>query len=150
DLLESCIEREVSRRPGDFTQVLAQLNALGKASSPAPLPPARPEPVLQPTGLTRETLLGILRKHFGSMSNPYLSPSIPARKVENTRTQYAAYLKPDDDILLVYDGTLWGGAKEGFIITDSGVGYKFDIGGNAGFKMFAAINPNEIRGEQSF
>jgi len=111
--------------------------------SVAQLPQTLPE---QHTHSNRTAMMEILHKNFGGMTNRfYFAPNIPTRKLSNTRTQYAFFLRPGDEILLLYDATVFGGAREGFVITDSGIGYKSNAEGEeAGFKTFEEIKSEDI------
>ena len=48
----------------------------------------------------------------------FLAPHIPVEKLDNALESYAPEVKADDVILLV-DDTVWGGAKEGMIVTQN-------------------------------
>jgi hypothetical protein len=96
-----------------------------------------------------KAILWVLRKHFGSMSNPYLDPDIPSRKLRNVRSKYARFLLPGEEVLLVYDGTLFGAATDGFLFTDRGIGCAGTLG-DPHYCTYSEINPDEMRADPNW
>ena len=48
----------------------------------------------------------------------YFKPNIPERKLTAALDSYAHILEPQiQKVWFLYDGTLWGGARDGFVIT---------------------------------
>ncbi|MFM7151260.1 MAG: formylglycine-generating enzyme family protein, partial [Gemmataceae bacterium] len=70
----------------------------------------------------------LLRDIFTGAPSCHLHPDLPARKLQNVQRKYASFLKPQERILLIYDGTMFGSAKDGFILTDHGVGWAETFG----------------------
>ena len=66
----------------------------------------------------REALLGRIRGIIGAYSagNLYTTPNIPTEKITNAVDSYAQGLDPED-VLLLYDATVFGGAKNGLCMT---------------------------------
>ena len=48
----------------------------------------------------------------------FIAPNIPAKKINNALSSYASSISPED-VLVLIDDTLWGGAKDGCILTTS-------------------------------
>src|ERR1017187_784017 len=69
------------------------------------------------------TLLSVLQKRFKNVKNVYFHLDIQTRKQENVLQKYSALLDDGEEVFLVYDGTLFGSAKTGFILTDRGIGW---------------------------
>lgn len=67
--------------------------------------------------MTDEAVLGLLRDHFSGMDSFYMPPAIPAKKERNVRVLHAVHLPPHEAILGLYDGTVFGAADDGFVIT---------------------------------
>jgi TPR repeat protein len=68
------------------------------------------------------SILTALESSLGTMTRTYFHPNIPSAKLVNVRTVYA--LKEKETVLQLYDDTMFGGAKEGFIVTTYGIGCK--------------------------
>lgn len=73
-------------------------------------------------------LIKILKEIFDGTHNCFISPNIPKRKLDNITNKYQTYLKTGEKILLIYDGTMFGSAKDGFILTSNGVGWSETFG----------------------
>lgn len=76
----------------------------------------RPEPLLD--AATR--LLGPGSPLHGSLRNSgwYVGPDIPARKLAGAREGFAPPGEPHEEPLVLYDGTVFGSAKRGLLLTD--------------------------------
>ncbi|MHB1425541.1 MAG: Hsp70 family protein [Gemmataceae bacterium] len=67
--------------------------------------------------LTFKVLMEELHGNFGNY-NFYMSPHIPQDKLVNVLQSYAAgHVVDDSGIVLLFDNTFWGGAKDGFCIS---------------------------------
>jgi len=64
-----------------------------------------------------EAIVRLARRHMGMGGSLYYAPSIPVRKENNARDAHALHLPDEEPILVLYDDTLFGGAKDGFLIT---------------------------------
>ena len=78
--------------------------------------------------VTEKFLLQVLKETFTQMSNAGIScifffPDIPKNKSDNVFEKYSKLLKPNEQIFLVYDGTVFGSAKDGFTLTNFGVAW---------------------------
>lgn len=60
---------------------------------------------------------------YGGFSRVYFAPRIPARKLSAARGNYAADIK-DEDVVALFDTTVFGGAKEGIVLTEEGMRIK--------------------------
>ncbi len=60
---------------------------------------------------------------YGGFSRVYFAPRIPAKKLGAARGNYAADIKQEDVVALI-DTTVFGGAKEGIVLTEEGVRIK--------------------------
>lgn len=59
----------------------------------------------------------LARKHLGMMAPVFYAPAIPLEKLRSARAAHALHLPEKEPILVLYDGTLFGGAKDGFVVT---------------------------------
>jgi hypothetical protein len=80
-------------------------------------------------GRETEAILKIIRCEFlkSPITGIYLHPDIPPKKLRNALDSYGGP-RPTSDILLLHDITLWGGAKDGIMMTRSAILWK-DYGG---------------------
>jgi hypothetical protein len=78
-------------------------DALSEASADGPLP------------LSRLTLLA--RRHVGEIEQIYYYPAIPSPKLRLAREVHAAYLGAEERVAVLYDDTVFGSARDGFLIT---------------------------------
>jgi len=69
--------------------------------------------------LFKEKLKEIVKKHSGIISNNciFFTPNIPEKKMYNALRAYA-FLEEDEKALLLIDETIFGGAKEGVLLSD--------------------------------
>ncbi|QRF63294.1 J domain-containing protein [Variovorax paradoxus] len=70
----------------------------------------------------REMLQQRLAPYRG-FSRTYFAPAIPAKKLAAARGNYAMDIK-EEDVLVMMDATVFGGAKEGLILTNEGIRIK--------------------------
>jgi WD40 repeat protein len=73
--------------------------------------------------LTDDGLLSFLRTRLTGVDGASLHPTIPAKQLASVRKVHP-YLPPNETILAVYDGTVFGSASDGFYITARRIGYK--------------------------
>lgn len=66
-------------------------------------------------------------------SDIYAAPNIPQKKIDNAIKAYAQSVDPER-VLFLYDGTIFGSAKDGYIVTDSAFYYK-DLGTPFSFRF---------------
>jgi hypothetical protein len=100
-----------------------------------------------PRNLPREAMLRLLAKHFAGAPNVFIMPLIPEKKLRNVRDQYRPLLPPDNEPLLLYDGTLLGHARDGFCFFDSGLGWKGGMAG-VGFLAYGSLDPRQVKGDE--
>ncbi|WP_208510370.1 J domain-containing protein [Variovorax paradoxus] len=60
---------------------------------------------------------------YGGFSRGYFAPRIPVKKLGAARGNYAADIKEEDVVALI-DTTVFGGAKEGIVLTEEGMRIK--------------------------
>ncbi len=65
--------------------------------------------------IPRLTALG--RRLVGELEDVYYHPAIPPRMLENALAIHAGHLEAGEPVAILYDDTVFGGAKEGFLIT---------------------------------
>ena len=53
----------------------------------------------------------------------YIHPNIPMQKLQNAIDSYAKNVEPDD-VMILLDDTLFGGAKDGLILTNDTIYFK--------------------------
>jgi TPR repeat protein len=69
-------------------------------------------------------MLEALKAPFRTLERVYLRPDIPVAKLAAVHSVYKSYLQTGENVVLVYDDTIWRGAKDGFIVTNRGIGCK--------------------------
>lgn len=74
--------------------------------------------------LTDRQLLRLARRRLGDLSWLYFAPSIPDRKRTTVRAVHDRHLPADEEVLLVYDATLFGSAQDGLAMTRNRLVYK--------------------------
>lgn len=62
-------------------------------------------------------LIALARGHIGVGSRVFYAPSIPREKEQSARVAHDLHLPDDEAILVLHDGTVFGSAEEGFVIT---------------------------------
>jgi hypothetical protein len=62
----------------------------------------------------------LILKTFTNVSDVFTESAIPARKLQNAISTYAQRAAAGD-VLLLYDDTFWGSAKDGLLLTETGV-----------------------------
>ncbi|MEP7126795.1 MAG: hypothetical protein ABJE95_38045 [Byssovorax sp.] len=65
----------------------------------------------------RDDLLALARRHIGMVVGVFYAPSIPAEKEASARVAHDLHLPDDEPILVLHDGTVFGSAEEGFVVT---------------------------------
>lgn len=66
----------------------------------------------------------ILPQYVHSGDGIYLAPNIPPRKLANARRAHARHLPEGERVLLLYDDTLFGGGREGVLLTPQRICWK--------------------------
>jgi hypothetical protein len=66
---------------------------------------------------TPDAIVRLARRHLGMAHSVFYAPSIPHDKLGKARAAHALHLPEDEPILVLYDDTLFGGAKDGFVVT---------------------------------
>ncbi len=59
----------------------------------------------------------LVSEHMGDDDNIWAGPYIPERKLRGARKIHERHLPEDEEVLALYDDTVFGSAEEGFILT---------------------------------
>jgi hypothetical protein len=62
-------------------------------------------------------IVALARRHLGEVETMYYHPAIPPPKLHNARAVHAARLHADETVAVLYDDTVFGSAKDGFLVT---------------------------------
>jgi serine/threonine protein kinase len=153
-LLGRCVEDQAEDRPPNALSLAEELNALLKGCqatsrpaevnhSSAILADGKVLRISTPIKSSPEPILSLLRKHFKSVKHTYLHPYIPINKLQNVQSKYGRFLQEGEEVLLVHDGTIFGSAKSGFLLTGHGVGWSKKFG-EPRYCTYAELNPSGI------
>jgi hypothetical protein len=71
-----------------------------------------------------EDVLELAKEHLGRRENLFYAPKIPSDKEKGAREAHRAHLPRDERVLVLYDATLFGGADDGFVLTNRRVCWK--------------------------
>ena len=98
------------------------------SSPPAPPPASPPSPQQQatrPTASARTSLRDLLAKRFGErqFGRIYFTPHIPLKKLSAAMANYAGDVRPEE-VLVLMDTTVFGGSKEGMLLTETALRLK--------------------------
>lgn len=93
--------------------------------------------------LTDDGVLGLLRQHITGLDSTSIHPAISPKKLEGVRKSHAAYLPPNETILAIYDGTVFGSATDGFFVTSKRIGFKNQLE-EAQFFEWQHIDPDGV------
>lgn len=124
-----------------------------KAPKPAPQSTSKKERVYDTEALmiTNEgndssNLLGEIQKTLDGFTDKclFVGELIPAEKVSNAIKAYADQLSPKD-VLLLYDNTVFGGAKQGLLLTADAVYWRNFMGTEPGKTRYAEIQEVNFR-----
>ncbi len=74
--------------------------------------------------LTDDAILGFMRGKLTGADSTFLHPSIPEKKLATVRKIHAQHLPPGETILALYDGTAFGSASDGFLVTSRRICFK--------------------------
>jgi hypothetical protein len=74
--------------------------------------------------LVDDHVIALLKRELTGVDSTYTHPSIPAKKLTNARVVHAAHLPPNEQVLGLYDGTAFGSAKDGFLVTSKRICWK--------------------------
>lgn len=66
----------------------------------------------------------LAREHLGEVPRVYYHPAIPPPKLANARAVHDGRLDAGEPIAVVYDGTLFASAREGFLLTPARICWK--------------------------
>jgi hypothetical protein len=68
-----------------------------------------------------DTLLTTARRKLGELDWVHYRPSIPPKMLAAARIVHARHLSADEEILVLYDDTLFGSGNDGIVLTERGV-----------------------------
>ena len=93
-------------------------------ASPTP-PPAPPRQATRSTAVPSTSLRDLLVKRFGErqFGRIYFTPNIPLKKLSAAMANYAGDVRPED-VLVLMDTTVFGGSKEGMLLTETALRLK--------------------------
>lgn len=74
--------------------------------------------------LNDTSIVSFLRPLLTGADSAFVHPSIPEKKLANARKVHAANIPPQETILALYDGTAFGSATDGFVITSRRIAWK--------------------------
>jgi hypothetical protein len=123
-----------------------------KQSAPSPPPPQGTRPAQKPTAEpsaparqpapegTTVFLLDDLRPLLGGFTdaNVFVGGAIPSMKATNAIAAYAHWIVPED-ILLLYDNTVFGGARDGLLLTGTAL-FWHNMGEQPGRRSYTEIH----------
>lgn len=95
----------------------------------------------------RPSLAELLRGRlapYGGFSRIYFAPHIPAKKLEAARGSYGRDIRAED-VLAMIDITVFGGAKEGALLTEQGMRAK-ELASSATDTSWSDVRKIELRG----
>lgn len=87
--------------------------------------------------------LEFLRPLLTGVDSTWLHPSIPPKKLGNVRQLHQAHLPADEEVLAIYDGTAFGSAKDGFIVTSRRICWKNQME-PVGFLEWPQVDEDEV------
>lgn len=106
-------------------------------------PIAAPPPPEGCVWLTDDAVLAHLRSNVTGLDATYLDPGIPPKKLGNVRKIHAATLPANERVLALYDGTAFGSAKDGFVVTSRRLLWKNQMEG-VHFLEWHHIDPDTV------
>jgi hypothetical protein len=62
-------------------------------------------------------VVALARRHIGMGGRVFYAPSIPREKEQSARFAHDLHLPDEETILVLHDGTVFGSAEEGFVVT---------------------------------
>jgi len=74
--------------------------------------------------LNDTSIVSFLRPLLTGADSAYVHPSIPEKKLAGARKVHAANIPPQETILALYDGTAFGSATDGFVLTSRRIAWK--------------------------
>ncbi len=142
--LAATIDRALCREPDDrFATAADMASALRESAGSTALPFHRPDVITPLSALgsgDRAWVMAQVDKFLRPVGEPrlHIAPDIPAEKLSKARKGTLKFLKDDEEVLVLYDDTLWGGGRDGFALTESRFFWK-DFLESAGALKFPAI-----------
>lgn len=92
--------------------------------------------------LTPEGVVALLRERLAGVDSTAVHPAIPPKKLAGVRKSHP-YLPPDEVVLAIYDGTVFGSATDGFYVTATRIGWKNQMEG-AHCLEWSSVDPDAI------
>lgn len=75
-----------------------------------------------------DAILRAARRHLGEREWVHYDPSIPPGMLAAVRTVHERLLEPHEDILVLYDDTVFGSGNDGLVFTERGVHWRGFLG----------------------
>ena len=72
----------------------------------------------------RHDIVALARRHIGMGGRVFYAPSIPRDKEASARFAHDLHLPDEEAILVLHDGTVFGSAEEGFLVTSQRLCWK--------------------------
>lgn len=120
------ISRDVAARIVSEIQTEMGLAQQGTKVSSVSTAPVAPQPAPVSLAQAVQSVIAEVSRRIQDHTNCYFWPNIPADKMRNAVSKYAP-LSAGETVLFLYDNTVWGGAKDGAVVTDHAV-YAHDMG----------------------
>ncbi len=123
--LAATIDRALCREPDERFGTAAEMaTALRDSAGSTALPFHRPDVITPLSALNsgdRAWVMAQVDKFLRPVSEPrvHIAPDIPPDKLKKARKGVLKFLAPDEEVLVLYDDTLWGGGRDGFALTES-------------------------------
>ncbi len=73
---------------------------------------------------TDENIIAYAQEMMGQHDALFYAPKIPADKLKSARATHRASLERDEQVLVLFDDTVFGGADDGFIVTSERFAWK--------------------------
>jgi hypothetical protein len=77
-----------------------------------------------PIALAPARIVALVREHLGETSDLYVDPDIPKAKQRNALDVHADHLGSSEPLIVLFDDTVFGSAREGFILTSERIAWK--------------------------
>jgi hypothetical protein len=130
-------EEIVALCPGDADAAAARDHLRARLPREAARPP-------------RPWLINLLHQRFAGLPNTSVAPDVGAARRRAAVRTYADRLQPGEEILLVYSAAVFGGVGKGFVITETGLGWKDGWFHNPTRRPWAMLDPAAIRWDAGF
>lgn len=125
---------------GQKTALAAGLHQLLVLASSLSTPASPPDP------MSPRELVVLAREHLGVQDAVHYHPSIPEKKLKRARQGHGEHLSDDEAIAVLYDDTVFGGAKEGWVVTRTRLAWRVALGGR-GVVAWTDLDPGAVQAD---